>query len=277
MVPAETVLVERHAPGRRLLVAEKFAEAVTALGLPEPEAAAALFAHRRAGSGRTATAVVPLPGHPVRLHLRAVRHGGWLGGLLGGALASTARPEAELRATAELLVRSAPVPQPVLAAGWRVAGPLWAGCLGTLHVEDSRNGIELLDSRASLPERLNFAEAAANAIRDFHDAGGRHPDLHLGNLLRCGPSAKSRVLVIDLDRAVAGLPPDASTRMHELMRLQRSVEKRGFEHALGPRARARFLSAYTRGDRALRRALWANLPRELRTLRWHRLGYRLAR
>lgn len=276
-MPAETALVERYAPGRRLLVAEKFAEAVTALGLPEPEAAAALFAHSRAGSGRAATAVVPLPGHPVQLHLRAVRHGGWLGELLGGALAGTARPEAELRATAKLFERSAPVPQPVLAAGWRVAGPFWAGCLGTLHVEGSRDGIEFLDSYATLAERLSFAEAAANAIRDFHDAGGRHPDLHLGNLLLCGPSAKARVLVIDLDRAVAGVPSNASTRMHELMRLQRSVEKRGFERALGPRARARFLSAYTRGDRALRRALWANLPRELRSLRRHRLGYRLAR
>ena len=276
-MPAKTVLIERHAPGRRLLVAEEFAESVTALGLPEPEAAAALFAHSRAGSGRAATAVVSLPGHPGRLHLRAVRHGGWLGELLGGALAGTARPEAELRATAALRVRSAPVPQPVLAAGWRVAGALWSGCVGTLHVEDSRDGIEFLASRPTIAERLSFAEAAAAAIRDFHDAGGRHADLHLGNLLLCGPRAESRVLVIDLDRAVAGVPSDAPRRMRELMRLQRSVEKRGFERALGPRARARFLSTYTRGDRALRRALWSNLPRELRALRRHRLGYRFAR
>ena len=273
----ETVLIERHAPGRRLLVAEEFAQAVAALGLPEPEAAAALFAHGRAGSGRAATAVVALPGHPGRLHLRAVRHGGWLREVLGGALAGTARPEAELRATAALRVRSAPVPQPVLAAGWRVAGVFWAGCVGTLHVEDSRDGIAFLSANPREVERLNFAEAAASAIRDFHDAGGRHPDLHLGNLLLCGPRAEARVLVIDLDRAVAGVPSDPSTRMRELMRLQRSVEKRGFERSLGPRARARFFSAYTRGDRALRRALWANLPRELRALRRHRLGYRLAR
>lgn len=269
--------LERHAYGRRLLVAEEFAQAVEALGLPEPEAARALFAAARPGSGRAATAVVPLPGHPTSLHLRSVRHGGWLGAWLGTAISGTARPEAEFRATAELRARAAPVPQPVLAAGWRVAGPIWAGCVGTLHVEDSLDGIAFLASRPSPAARLHFAEAAAAAIRSFHDAGGRHPDLHLGNLLLCGRGAGARVLLIDLDRAAASTPPDASTRMRELMRLQRSVEKRGYQTALGARARARFLAAYTRGERALRRALYAQLPRELRALRWHRLGYRLLR
>jgi len=144
-------------------------------------------------------------------------------------------------------------------------------------VEDSRDGIAYLTSNPSPAERLHFARAAAVAIRCFHDAGGWHPDLHLGNLLVYGERKSARVLVIDLDRASAGTASNASTRMRELMRLQRSVEKRGFDVALGPRARACFLSAYTRHDRTLRRALYSHLPRELRTLQRHRLGYRLSR
>jgi len=276
-VPDGTALLEFHAPGRRLLVAEEFARAVEALGLPEPKAARALFASARPGSGRAATAVVPLAGHPAKLHLRAVRHGGWLGAWLGGAFLGTARPEAELRATAALYARGAPVPRPVLAAGWRVAGPVWAGCVGTLHAENSRDGIAFLASQPSIAECRHFAEAAAAAIRIFQDGGGRHPDLHLGNLLLHGQGADARVLVIDLDRAVAGVPSDASTRMRELMRLQRSAEKRGFHASLAPRLRARFLSTYTRRERAMRQALRTHLPRELRRLRWHRLGYRLSR
>jgi len=134
-----------------------------------------------------------------------------------------------------------------------------------------------MSSEPSPPECLHFAESAAVAIRRFHDAGGRHPDLHLGNLLLQGRGPDARVLVIDLDRAVAGAPCDASTRMRELMRLQRSAEKRNFQAAMRPRTRARFLSTYTRGERTLRRGLYAHLPRELRRLRWHRLGYRLRR
>jgi hypothetical protein len=44
---------------------------------------------------------------------------------------------------------------------------------------------------------------------------------------------------------------------------------------VGARGCARLLSAYTAGDRELRRALLRRLPRERRRLALHRLGYRL--
>ena len=276
-MPATAPLRECHEPGRRLLVAEEFAGAVKSLGLPDPEAVRALFAEARPGSGRAPTAVVPLPGHAAKLHLREVRHGGWLGAWLGRAIAGAARPETEIRVTAALHARAAPVPRPILAASWRVAGPIWAGCVGTLHVEDARDGITFLSGEPSAGDCLHFAESAALAIRRFHDAGGRHPDLHLGNLLVQGRGPDAGVLIIDLDRAVAGAPAQPSARIRELMRLQRSAEKRNLQAVLAPRPRARFLSAYTQGERALRGQLCAHLPRELRRLRWHRLGYRLRR
>jgi hypothetical protein len=61
--------------------------------------------------------------------------------------------------------------------------------------------------------------------------------------------------------------------MAELMRLHRSVVKRGLSEVVGPRGCARFLDAYTGGDRVLRRALLAHLPVERVRLALHRLAY----
>jgi hypothetical protein len=62
--------------------------------------------------------------------------------------------------------------------------------------------------------------------------------------------------------------------MRELMRLYRSLVKRGLLEQVGPRGCARFFAAYVDRDRALRRALLAHLPRERRRVALHALGYR---
>jgi hypothetical protein len=81
-------------------------------------------------------------------------------------------------------------------------------------------------------------------------------------------------LVIDLDRARADCPPDARRRMRELMRLVRALHKRGMAERLGARGVASALSAYCAGDRALRGALIAHLPRERRRIARHAWLYR---
>ncbi|HZO10436.1 MAG TPA: lipopolysaccharide kinase InaA family protein, partial [Myxococcota bacterium] len=122
---------------------------------------------------------------------------------------------------------------------------------------------------------LRAAAAAGRALRRFHDAGGRHPDLHAGNLLLRETAAGATALFVDLDRARCGAPPGPGARFAELARLHRSLEKRGLGGCAGPRARAAFLGAYTGADRALRRALLRHLGRERRRLALHRLGWRL--
>jgi Ser/Thr protein kinase RdoA (MazF antagonist) len=118
------------------------------------------------------------------------------------------------------------------------------------------------------------ARAAGDAVRRFHDAGGRHADLHLGNLLLRRRAGALDALVVDLDRARAGPPPGTARRMREISRLWRSAVKRGFAGAVGARGCAAFLAAYTHGDRELRLALLARLPRERLRLRLHQLGWR---
>jgi hypothetical protein len=62
-------------------------------------------------------------------------------------------------------------------------------------------------------------------------------------------------------------------RMRELMRLYRSLRKRGVLGQVGARGVARFFSAYVAGDRPLRRALLARLRRERARVALHALTY----
>jgi hypothetical protein len=272
--------IERREPALYWLVDATFAEPLAALGWPDPEVVADALLGAAGGSGsataagRTATAILALPDRAERIHLRPVRHGGVFGALWRGAILGVARPAAELRATTKLFAAGAPVPQPVLVVAHRARGPLWSAVVGTRHVEDARDGDAWLAARPARAELLRGARAAGAAIRRFHDAGGSHADLHAKNLLVCKRADTTEVTVIDLDRARAGAPPAPARRMRELMRLVRALHKRGLAEIVGARGYTAALSAYCAGDRALRRALIAHLPRERRRLARHRWLYR---
>lgn len=165
------------------------------------------------------------------------------------------------------------MPRAVLAAGHR-HGLVWTAAVATVFEEDAEDAERFLARAPTGDEVLAAAAAAGAAVRAFHDAGGRHADLHLGNLLLLHRAGVLEARVVDLDKARAGGPPSPTRRMRELARLWRSAEKRGLAGRIGPRGCARFLAAYVRGDRALRRALLARLPRERLRIRLHALGWR---
>jgi Ser/Thr protein kinase RdoA (MazF antagonist) len=201
-----------------------------------------------------------------------VRHGGWLAPLWGPYVLGLRRPLAELETTARLRAKGAPVPRPALVLGRR-RRCLWEAWLGTVHEEGSVDGIAFLRATRSAGRVRRAARAAGRAVRRLHDAGGRHADLHLGNLLVQETKNHSQVLVIDLDRARAVGEIGPRRRMAELMRLYRSLRKRGLLDPLGRRACAAFFGAYAGGDRGLRRALLRHLPRERVRVGLHALAY----
>jgi len=257
-----------------LVVAPEFETPVRALGLLERDRIPALFAGAAGAIGRSPVAVLPLPGRAERLALRRLRHGGLFAPLLGGAFLGAGRARRELEVTAELRARGAPVPRPVLALASRIRGPLWRASLATVFEESAQDAVAFLSAAPPREEVLRACEAAGAAVRRFHDAGGHHPDLHVKNLLVRVGTTHPEVLVIDLDRAQAAAPPEPAERMAELMRLLRSLIKRGLEGRVGPRGRAVFLRSYTAGDRKLRRALLARLPLERTRLWLHTLSWR---
>jgi hypothetical protein len=247
-------------------------------GLLRFDALARLRADADTGGGRTPAARIALPVAGVRLLVRPVRHGGWLGGWLGASLLGLARPLSELHTTDALRAAGAPVPRPALVVGLRRLGPIWNAAVGCVFVEGAQDLLAFLRGGPSPREIRRAAAAAGRAVRRFHDAGGRHADLHAGNLLLGqDPHGREVVTIVDLDRARRTPRVSPARRMAELMRLQRSLRKRGLEARVGPRGHASFLHAYVAGDRPLRQSLLRHLPRERARNRIHALAYGAAR
>jgi 3-deoxy-D-manno-octulosonic acid kinase len=266
-------LRELASAGTVLVVQAEFERPVRALGLLERGRVAALLTGAAGATGRSPIAVLALPGRGERLALRQLRHGGFFGPLLGSAFLGAGRARRELEVTAELRARGAPVPRPVLAVASRIGGPLWRAALATVFEESAQDAVAFLLAAPSREQVVRACRAAGAAVRRFHDAGGHHPDLHVKNLLVRSGSTSPEIIVIDLDRAHVAAPPDPAERMAELMRLLRSLLKRGLAARVGSRGLASFLGGYTAGDRSLRRALLARLPLERARLRLHALGW----
>jgi hypothetical protein len=224
------------------------------------------------GRGRAPAAVIALPDRADRILLRSLRHGGWWAPLWGPRLGGPGRGWREVAAAALLSGRGAPVPRPrCLAVRRRSLG--WEVAVGHGFVEDAVDGRTFLESRPPREAVVAAARAAGRAVARFHDCGGRHRDLQIGNLLIARASAEgadARAWVIDLDRARVGAPPAPARRLRELARLWRSIRKWGLDAPLGSRGVAAFFGAYCGGDRALRRALRCRWPVERARLLLHR-------
>lgn len=260
--------------GRALLVVDPSLEdAARLLFLDSSGRVGRQFVRGGAGAGRDDTTLVEVPGSTEKLVLRRLLHGGLLGPMLGPFFLGMGRPLRELRVTGELRRAGAPVPRPALALGRRVAGPFWKLAVGTYLEPDAVDALSFLESEPDRPRLLRAAEAAGGAVRRFHDAGGRHADLHVKNLLIRERSDTSECIIIDLDKAriTPGLTP--GERMAQIMRLFRSLLKRDLLERVGSRGCSRFFTAYCGDDRRLRRALWRRVDRELRKVALHRLRY----
>ena len=158
--------------------------------------------------------------------------------------------------------RGAPVPRPVLAAAHRLAGPLQRAAVATVFEEGSIDALRFLSAAPSAERVVSACRAAGRAVRRLHDAGGRHRDLHLGNLLLREGDGAVECMVVDLDRARVVASTSPSAWMAEIGRLLRSVVKRGHWLRVGDAGAKAFLDAYTAGDPALHDALLAHWPRE---------------
>jgi tRNA A-37 threonylcarbamoyl transferase component Bud32 len=260
-------------PGWVLCVDADFEAPVRRLGLEEDGALARLLREAGAARGRDRTAVARLAGRAERIHLRPLRHGGWLGPVLGARFPGLARPARELERTARLRAAGAPVPRPLFWVGRR-AGLFWEIALATVHEEESVDAGRFLASSPA-PERLSAAaQATGRALRRLHDAGGRHRDLHVGNLLLREAGGSWEAIVVDLDRVRVHVPVALGRRATELARLHRSLVKRGLAEVVGARGCSAFLEAYADGDPGLRSALAAALRRRRPLIALHALAWR---
>ncbi len=166
-----------------------------------------------------------LRGTPRAVVVRSYRRGGLPARCLRNTyLGCAPRPFRELRVTEALRRRGAPVP-PVLGGAVRWLAPAcYRAWLVTEYVPDSQSLWTWATQQGGAAPTDVFA-SVGRALRRLHDAGGRHPDLNLHNILIC-PAADgaARVLFLDFDRARVD-PSRFRPATAELDRLTRSARK----------------------------------------------------
>jgi 3-deoxy-D-manno-octulosonic acid kinase len=155
------------------------------------------------------------------------------------------RPLGELAVLVEARRRGVAAPEPIAA---RAEGRLaYRGALVTVAVPDAAT---LLDAFAAAPDaaaRRDLALRAGRAVAVLHDAGIRHADLNLTNILVAPRADGAAIVLVDFDRARVGRGPlGPRGRRANLARLARSARKLDPAGALaGAEERRAFLRGYT--------------------------------
>jgi 3-deoxy-D-manno-octulosonic acid kinase len=266
----------RSQDGRvRLVADETRLDALAGLGLLEDvpiERVRGATPAEFGGSGRGGAVRLALGDATVVV--KTLRRGGLPGRLLGAGLGAWffgARRVLDAVALAQrLLERGATTARPAFARIRRGALPgLRRLELATDEVAGARDAAAFFASAPPPAARRAALRACGAAVHALHEAGVRHADLNLGNLL----VADGRAFVIDLERSTTPAPLTPDDRVENLARLLRSAEKLGLlGTALSRSDLLRFLHAYEVGAR---RELFAAVARRRRSGAWHRLGWRL--
>jgi tRNA A-37 threonylcarbamoyl transferase component Bud32 len=216
--------------------------------------------------------------------VRRFSHGGLLRWLSGARFSDPRRPFEELLLSHGLGQRGVRTPRVVAARAVR-AGAWWELAVVTERVEGGVDlGRWIAEVRQGTRSREGLgalAEAFGRLVRELHEVGFRHADLQPNNVLVEEMSAldqEPRLWILDLDRSVLCEAQEHSTRLANLGRLLRFVERRERERGdcLTARDRMRFLRGYE-SERSRRRELWHALAGGVRARARHGIGWKLER
>ncbi|MCR9245679.1 MAG: hypothetical protein NXI31_11660 [bacterium] len=211
--------------------------------------------------GRGGVGVLELGGREIVV--RPFRRGGALGSLLKDRYGSTRRVRDEIETLLALREQGVPAVVPI-AAVWKRHGAFWRLRLGTERVPGAMPLPAFLAAEPGLRRRT--AVAVGTMLKLAFDAGLRHPDLHLDNVLCAAREDRVRAVLVDLDRArlKAAVPQKEVESM--LVRMGRYVVKH----------RPRMAAVPTRSEE-LRMLLALGVPRAELQAMYRRLARKLRR
>ncbi len=228
--------------------------------------------------GRTLHPSVSL-GDGKRMVLRQYSHGGLLQAITGTLYFFGTRSFRELALTEEIRSCGIPTLEPIGAIHQTTGFPFsYRAYLLTLEVPGALNAIQCLEemrkslNRDTLRHKRKMIRHSGLLLRQFHQSGFFHRDLQLKNILVAG----DRILIIDFDRSYRRSILSTSSRMKNLLRLNRSVEKwKRFGLPITRTDRWRFFSAYAGDDREIRKAMRRALHTYSLRSMFHRFGWAL--
>jgi hypothetical protein len=160
----------------------------------------------------------------VEVVVRHSQHGGLLAPFTGDRFIAPTRAPRELAAALRLAVAGVPTPEVLAYAVYPVVGPFARADVATRLLR----GLALPEAWATTTTddaRSALVDALAVLLGALREAGARHPDLNVRNVLVLDGVSGPTAAVLDVDRVVFGAPGDVVIAQQNLERLLRSMRK----------------------------------------------------
>jgi len=156
-------------------------------------------------------------------------HGGLFGKILRDFFWDRLRPLKEL-SICEVASKSGVKTTEVIAiVKNKIIGPLYKCQLVSKEIMGAADLMVLLlnpEKKQFVAQKRQIINKVAKAVKEMHDAGIYHADLHLKNILiQFAEGGEVNVYIIDLDKSKRREKISIQKRMKNIMRLDRSVEK----------------------------------------------------
>ena len=201
--------------------------------------------------------------------VREYWHGGLFGKMLRDIFWDSLRPLREL-SICEAAGKSGIKTSEVIAiVKNRILGPVYKCRLVSKEITGAIDLMELLfnpEENKLVERKRQIINKTARAVKEMHDAGIYHADLHLKNILvQSAAGGKDNVYIIDLDKSRQYEKINFHQRVKNIMRLDRSVEKmirnnkdvfgQRFPFPISKTDKFRFLAEYIKTDNKSERPL----------------------
>ena len=176
-------------------------------------------------AGRGVAYAVALPATGVRAVVRHNRHGGLLAPLTGDLFLPPTRAPLELDIAIRLRALGVATPE-VLMYGVSPAFVAFSRAdVVTREVEHGRDLATYLSRETSADERSVAWSATRELVRTMRDAGVRHHDLNVKNVLLAPAASGLTAILLDVDRVTFHAPGDTGATAANVARLLRSARK----------------------------------------------------
>lgn len=164
-----------------------------------------------------------------RLIIRDYRHGGLFGKLFGGVFYNKARPLNELFINEYASQKGVLSAEVIAVIKKRLWGLFYKANFITKEISGAVDIAQFLKESPLMyiqKSKKTIISALARSIRNMHDAGIYHADLHIKNiLLEKKLNGEFTIYIIDLDKSVICPALNMNQRIKNLLRLGRSLEK----------------------------------------------------
>lgn len=159
----------------------------------------------------------------LRVVVRHNTHGGAFARLTGDRFLAPTRAPLELAASLRLIAAGVPTPPIVAIVRYAAGGPLERSDVATEEIGDATDLAHVMTQEPARHE--DAARATAELLRALAQAGARHADLNIKNVLLQRTAAGLRAFVLDVDRVTFHERDRAEVHDRNWARLLRSARK----------------------------------------------------